>query len=268
MSQWKNKVVVVTGGSEGLGKSIGIEFANAGATVVLLARNESKLKSVIESSRLENGSLEYRVCDVTSDESVAAAVSYIDDQFGRIDVWVNNVGQSTRIKFEECDIATYQHFIEMNLYTAVRCTMEVLPHLERTSGQVVNIGSLAAKTGWRFVAPYTVSKHGLAAFSHQFRLEGPQNVNCLFVCPGPIRRSDSQHRYEAESKELESGASRPGGGVKLKGIPPERLASRIVRCCEKRKKELVMPWYSRILFSIAQLSPSVGDFLLRKSSKS
>ena len=155
---------------------------------------------------------------------------------GRIDLLVNNVGKSTRTELLNCTVEQYADFMEMNLYSAIRCTLATMDALTATSGQVVNIGSLASKTGWPKVAPYAVSKHGLAAFSHQLRLEGPENVNCLHVCPGPIRRDDSGTRYESQAEGMSDSVAQPGAGVKLKGIDPDYLAQKIVRCCEKRKR--------------------------------
>lgn len=265
MGTWNNKVVVVTGGSEGLGRAIGIAFASAGAQTVLLARNESPLRDACERAQQSGLSIDWVVSDVTDDQSVTESVEEIIRRHGQIDVWVNSVGKSTRVDFEKCDVGQYKDLMELNLYSAVRCTLAARDALVATSGQVVNIGSLAAKTGWPNVAPYAVSKHALAAFSHQMRIEGPANVNCLFVCPGPIKRTDAMVRYEAESEGLGEIAALPGAGVNLKGIAPEKLAQKIVRYCELRKQEIVLPWYSRVLFSIAQLSPTIGDFLLRRS---
>ena len=271
MANWKNKIVVVTGGSEGLGKTIGIEFASQGAQTILLARSEEKLIAAVESAgstgSLFENAIDYVVADVTRDSEVEAAVAQIISKYQRIDVWVNNVGKSTRARFEDCGVEEYKSLLEINFYSAVRCTLAVMSHLSASSGQVINIGSLASKTGWPNVAPYSVSKHALSAFCHQMRLEGPANVNCLHVCTGPIKRDDAGVRYQQEAGKMDDAAQQPGAGVKLKGLDPQWLAAKIVRACEKRKKELVVPFYSKILFAITQLSPALGDFILRRSSK-
>ena len=103
---------------------------------------------------------------------------------------------------------------------------------------------------------------------HQLRLEGPESIHYLFVCPGPIRRDDSGHRYAAEAAKLPQEAARPGAGVKLKGIPPEEIANRIRTACERRKADLVLPGKARLAFALAQLSPRLGDYLLKKFSSS
>jgi short-subunit dehydrogenase len=268
MGSWQGKVVLVTGGSGGLGLAIGCAFSQAGATAILLSRDEEKLQKVCELKAKSNIQLDWIQGDVTSDSSIEAAVRGILEKHGRIDLLVNNVGKSTRIELLNCTVEQYAEFMEMNLYSAIRCTLATMDALKVTSGQVVNIGSLASKTGWPKVAPYAVSKHGLAAFSHQLRLEGPENVNCLHVCPGPIRREDSGTRYDSQAEGMGDSVAQPGAGVKLKGIDPDFLARKIVRHCEKRKSELIMPWHAKLLFSMTQLSPRLGDFLLRKSNGS
>ncbi len=267
MANWKNKIVVVTGASDGLGKALGFEFAARGAQTILLARNEEKLSAAVDFGQGKGLAVDHVVADVTNDAEVEAAINHVIAKYQRIDVWVNCVGKSTRIRFEDCTVEKYRSLIEINFYSAVRCTLAVLEHLSASSGQVVNIGSLASKTGWPNVAPYSVSKHALSAFCHQIRLEGPANVNCLHVCTGPIRRDDAGARYQEEAASLDEVAKQPGAGVKLKGIDPQWLVAKIVRSCERRKSELIVPGYSRLLFAISQLSPALGDFLLRRAAK-
>lgn len=265
MAHWKNKTVVVTGGSDGLGREIALKFARHEAQVFILARNETRLKQVADEARADGLNINWIVADVTDDQSVNDSIIEIIRRRGAIDLWINNVGKSTRAAVTECGVESYQQQMEINFYSSVRCALAVLPHLAETNGQLVNIGSLACKTGWPFVAPYSASKHALAAFNHQLRLEGPANVNYLLVCSGPVQRSDAGKRYENQAAGLPESASRPGGGVKLRGIPPEKLAEKIERSCRRRKKELVVPGYARIAFALAQLSPQLGDLFLNRS---
>ena len=265
MDQWKDKVVVVTGGSSGLGAALARQFAGAGARTVCLARGEQQLNATVDQIRA-SGSLDVQalVADVTDDQSVSDAVSSIISSHGRIDVWINNVGKSLRVALSDATVANFEDLMQINFYSAVRCTQAVINELERNGGSLVNIGSLASKTGWPFVSPYSASKHALAAYHHQLRLEGPSNVHFLLVCPGPIRRPDSDTRYADQAKRLPEGVSKPGAGVKVKGIDPHRLADQIRIACEKRKLELVTPWKARLAFALTQLSPWLGDQLLKR----
>jgi short-subunit dehydrogenase len=205
--------------------------------------------------------------DVTDDESIHAVVGQVVDQFGGIDVWVNNVGKSTRADVMQTGVAEYRAFMELNFLSAVRCWNACKHELTKSSGILVNIGSLASKTGWPLMSPYSASKHALSAFSQQLRLEGPSNVNVLHVCPGPIKREGNDDRYASESAGLGERAKMAGAGAAIKGIEPAVIAAKIIRGCEKRKGELVIPWSARMLFAISQLSSTVGDGLLKRFIK-
>lgn len=266
-SSLENKVVVITGGSAGLGKALAREFANQQAIVVLLARSREKLEEATKELTSAGLRARYWCCDVTSDESVKQVVDDIARELGRIDVWVNNVGVSTRSLLLESTVEQYQELIDINFMTAVRCVLAAMPWIEKTGGQFVNIGSLASKTGWPNMTLYSASKHALAAFSHQLRLEAPAGVNCLHVCPGPIQRPDAGNRYDQQAAGLDESARAPGAGAKIKGIKPEVLANKVVQAVQKRKKELVVPWKTRILFALLQISPSLGDWVLRSQRK-
>lgn len=268
MANWTDKVVAVTGGSSGLGRAIAAEFAEAGAKVICLARDSQNLTLTTEELSQSGAAVSGVVVDVTDDESVAAAVAEIKSQHGQIDVWINNVGRSLRIGLTDAKVEDFQEMMEINFLSAVRCSLAALSELDRTSGHLVNIGSLASKTGWPLVAPYTASKHALAAYHHQLRLEGPRSIHYLFVCPGPIRRTDAGTRYADQASTLPEEASKPGAGVKLKGIPPEDIAERVRVACEKRTADIVMPGKARLAFALAQLSPRLGDYLLKKFSTS
>ena len=263
MSHWQNKIVAITGGSQGFGLELAQHFATAGAKVIIIARDQQRLTTVCQDAP----NLYPIVADVLQNQQVTDTVDSIIKEHGRIDVWINNVGKSTRADLQTTNIDDYRSMMEINFYSAVQCSTAVFPYLQKSSGSLVNIGSLASKTAWRNMSPYSASKHALAAFSHQVRLEGPPNVHCLSVYPGPIRREDAGQRYAQESKDLDETAAQPGAGVKLKGICPKQLAAKIDRSIRRRKKELIVPGHTRLLFSLLQLSPSLGDWILKKFAK-
>lgn len=264
---WADKIVVVAGGSRGLGVHIAREFHSRGAIVVLLARSRSGIESVVEdfNTLRAESSIGFAI-DLSDDDARASLIEKLVEQFGRIDVWVNAVGQSTRSKFSESTIAEYRQLMEQNFFVSVGCSLDVLPYLEKSSGYLINIGSLSAKTAWKYLGPYVSSKHALAGFAHQLRIEGPENVHSLFVCPGPIRNSDLS-RYAASAENLDELAAKPGAGAPVKAIAPEWLGKKIVDSCEHGKTELVIPLKSRILFAVTQLWPSLGDRLIKKFCK-
>ena len=112
-------------------------------------------------------------------------------RFGRLDVLVNNAGRSMRGKVLDATPEQFRDLMELNLIALVRCTRAAVPELLRRQGHVVNIGSLASKAASRWVGAYPATKHAVAAYSQQLRLElGPQGLHVLLVCPGPIERKN------------------------------------------------------------------------------
>lgn len=270
MSYWLNKVAIVTGGSSGLGLAISRALFAAGSSVVLAARDRERLTAAASAvERVQSPTAGKAVlgmhCDITRDEDVAALVNAVTKRFGRLDAFVNCAGISGRGKVLETTPQQFQEMWELNFLALVRCTRAAAPHLLKNRGHLVNIGSLASKSASKFLGAYPATKFAVAAYSQQLRLElEPEGLHVLLVCPGPIKRDDGGQRYAEQSAGLPAGANKPGGGVKLEGIEPSYLATRILQACEQRKKELVIPWKSRILFALSQLSPSLGDWLVNR----
>jgi short-subunit dehydrogenase len=260
---WRDKVVLVTGGSAGFGLALAQRFAAAGAKVAIAARDAARLETAAEQLRQGGADVLPIAADILRDDDAARMIAETVARFGRLDALVNNAGRSSRGTLLETPLDEYRAQWELNFLALVRCTQAAAPHLIASRGHVVNMGSLAAKSASRFIGPYATTKFPVAAFSQQLRLElADQGVHVLLVCPGPIQRADLAPRYKVEG--LPESAARPGGGVKLKGIPPEKLAERILRACARREPELVMPAKAKLLFAISQLSARWGDWLVRK----
>jgi uncharacterized protein len=263
MSYWTDKTALVTGGSKGLGLAIARALVQAGAKVVITARNQEQLAQAAASFSTSDQKCGWLPADVTQPEQVDSLVVETIKMHGRLDLLVNCAGKSDRGEAAATTAEQFRNLLELNFLSAVRVTRAALPHLLKTRGHVVHIGSLAAKTASPFLGAYPASKFPLAAYSQQMRLElGPQGLHVLLVCPGPIRRDDAGSRYNAKAGELPASAKQPGGGVKLKGIDPDWLARRILVACERRRPELIVPARARLLFAIAQLWPSVGDWIV------
>ena len=264
---WNNKTVVVAGGSSGLGLQLAKAFARRGAHVVLLGRDPGRLKLAqqqIEQLDLSLSADVYSV-DLCTDGPIEQIIQQVFEKRGRLDVWINAAGRSIRRQLSEASVNDFRELMEINFLAAVRCSLAVLPYLQQNQGHLVNIGSLASRTAWPWVGPYAASKHALAAFSDQCRLEAP-GIHCLHVCPGPIDRGDAGARYDDQTSD--ASAKKPGAGAPVKLIDPRHLADRIILACEKRAPELVIPARARWLFAISRLMPDWGDRILRRKSQS
>jgi len=266
-SKSAGRIAIVTGGSAGLGKALVGELLRCERSVVVVARDEAKLLALAEKFQAHESALTTIAADVTRQEDVDRVVDATIAAHGRIDMLINCAGRSTRAAVLQTTPEELQQMWEVNFLAAVRMTRACAEHLIARSGSVVNIGSLASKIASPFLGAYPATKHALAAYTQQLRLElGPRGLHVLLVCPGPIAREGETPRYETDG-DLPDGVRRPGGGAKMRPLDPHKLARQILQTCEKRKAELVRPRRARLLFAAAAVSPRLGDWLLRKSIK-
>jgi short-subunit dehydrogenase len=266
MHAWTNKVVLVTGGSAGFGRVLAGHFAQRGAKVIITARDREKLEAAATALSVDGRQVKSLAADVTRQADVDRLLAEVQQEFGRLDVLVNNAGRSARGAAIETSVDEFRDLVELNFLALVRCTQAAMPLLLESQGHLVNIGSLAAKTVSPHLGAYPASKFPVAAYSHQLRLElGPLGVHVLLVCPGPIRLERAERYAQlAAEKNLPESAAQPGAGVKLKGLDPDWLAERVIGACEKRQAELVAPSRARLLFAISALWPRLGDWIIRK----
>jgi len=263
MGYWRDKVVLVTGGSSGLGRVIAEAFAAAKARVVIAALEPDAVEQTARQIRADNGEVLGVPVDITRQDQVDGLFAQVAERFGALDVLVNNAGRSMRGKVSDTTPEQFRELMELNFIALVRCTRSALPMLLKRRGHLVNIGSLAAKSASRWVGAYPATKHAVAAYSQQLRLElGPEGLHVLLVCPGPIVREEVR-LYPLEGLEdVPERARRPGAGVRARAIAPQALAQAILRACERRKPELIVPGYFRALFALGHFSPRLGDWLV------
>lgn len=264
---WQEKVCVVTGASAGLGATISHVLAARGAKLVLVARHLKPLEQTAETLRALGADVLPVAADMTSQQDVDDLAEKTIERFGRVDLLCNCAGRSSRGAVLDTTPEDFQQLLDINFVASVRTTRAFAPSLLKQQGHVVQIGSLASKVAARYLGAYPASKFALAAYAQQLRMElGPEGLHVLLVCPGPITRDDATSRYAQAAAGLPAEAQQPGGGAKLKGIDPTWLAERILVACEKRQPELLVPWKVRVLLALAQLSPQLGDWLLRRAT--
>jgi short-subunit dehydrogenase len=267
MTYWSKKVAIVTGGSSGLGRAIARELVRRKAKVVIAARTVDTLEAVAAELRRAGGDVLAVAADVTRQDDVERLFSQTISRYGRLDALFNNAGSSARGLAIDTSPEEFAALVDLNFIALVRCTRAAMPHLLESKGHLVNIGSLAGKTGARYMGGYSASKFAVSGYSHQLRLEtGKQGLHVLLVSPGPIARDEPRIYSQEKVGALPEGARKPGGGVKVNLLKADRLAGQILRACERRKAELVVPSRARWVFAISQLWPSLGDWIVRKMS--
>jgi short-subunit dehydrogenase len=268
-NMWKNKIILVTGGSSGLGLALSTQFAKLGSRVVMAARDIDRLESAASEIRDNYSGAElfpFR-CDVTNQSEVDALFRKITEEFGSLDVLVNNAGHSMRGRVIDTLPEQFQSLFDLNVLGVIRCTIGALPLILKSCGHIVNIGSLASKSAAKYVGAYPVTKFAVAAYSQQLRLElCDDGVHVLLVCPGPIKREGNRIYQFDQVKNVPESAMTQGAGVKVNLIDPIKLADKIIKYCELRKPELVVPAKAKLLFAISQISPTLGDWIVKHTT--
>ena len=271
MNADKRPVAVVTGGSAGLGLVISKELLGHGYRVVMVGRHAGRLEAAIATlgDQVPNCLLG-QVCDVSSRAEVEDLITTVEQTFNRLDVLVNCVGASDRGLVENLEVEQLEKLWHQNVVTALLCSQASIHLLEASSGTIVNIGSLAAKVGARYIGGYSTVKHALAGMTQQMRLElKPRGIHVALVSPGPIARSDAGDRYrDSIDGSLPPQASAPGGGARVKGLPPERVAAAVIKCVQRGAVDIVLPRHLRILIALGHAFPRMGDWLLLKFTSS
>jgi NAD(P)-dependent dehydrogenase (short-subunit alcohol dehydrogenase family) len=184
----QSHIAFVTGASRGIGEAIAVALAGAGVRVAVSARTEADLRRVAAAIREKGGEARSVVCDVTQPDSIAAAVSHISQSFGPISILVNNAGAAGSHKFLGHDDALWRKMIETNLNSVYYVTKAVAPLMvEAKWGRIVNIASIAAKVGGKYLAAYTASKHGVLGLTRALAAElAPYHITVNAVCPGYV----------------------------------------------------------------------------------
>lgn len=248
MGQLDGKSVVLTGASQGLGVLMARALAAEGAQLMLAARSADKLQAV--ASSLPPGTrVHTQPTDVTSAADRAALLARAQAEFGRIDVLINNAAVEELAVFAEQDPAALERIIATNLLAPMQLTRAVLPEmLARGSGHVVNIASLAGRTGMPYGAAYSGSKGGLAEWSISLAAElRDSGVAVSVICPGFVDETGMFSR-KGQPAPRSIGASRP-----------EAVSGAVLRVLQTRKVEVVVnPKPVRLLMALKALSPEAA----------
>jgi 3-oxoacyl-[acyl-carrier protein] reductase len=192
-----NKIVLVTGGTGGIGKQICLDFLLEGAVVICLHRNENRFKNLVDRIALHPGlknNLHGKLCDLLSVKALQQQITKITTEFKRIDVLVNCAGVVEEIPFAITDEKHMDKMIDDNLKITMLVTQSVLkPMFSQKGGAIVNVSSVVAVKGGRGIVAYASAKGGIEAFSRALAYEtGRKNIRINTVKPGAIETEMSK----------------------------------------------------------------------------
>ena len=200
MLKLTDRIAVITGGGRGIGRAVALAFAREGAAVAVLARTENEVRRVAEEIRGEcKVRALHAVCDVADVESVRAAFARVAEEFGRgADILVNNAGIAESALVVKTDDELWQRHLAINLSGTFYCMRAALPAmLERGWGRIINVASIAGKTGAPYVAAYTASKHGVLGLTRSCALEvATKGVTVNAICPGYVDTDMTERAIE------------------------------------------------------------------------
>ena len=256
MEQLKGKVVLLTGASRGIGPIVANALAKKGADIALVARSESGLQGVATHlSELGTRTLVFPV-DLGQAAQREKLITGVLKEFGKIDVLVNNAGLEMEGAYAELSWPSIRETIEVNLIAPMALTHLVLPEmLKRKEGHIVNIASIAAKSGAPYAATYSGTKAGLAEWTRALRLElSGTGVHFSTIFPGYVRDVGMFAKFGIKSPLL------------VGSCAPSQVADAVVDAIEKKTIEKIINFPPlRYSFAINEISPSLGDWLMNIS---
>jgi len=255
---FKNKVVAITGGSDGIGKALVDALIPLGAKVATCARNQEKLYDL---QLLHSGKhLHTIVADVSNLNDCKNFIDSTIQVFGGIDILINNAGISMRATLEDVDIDVIQRVMSTNFYGTVYCTKLALDSIIERKGTIVGVSSIAGYRGLPGRSGYSASKFAMHGFLEAIRTElAESSVNVMWVCPG---FTTSNIRYAALNKKGQSQGESPMEEGKM--MSSEKCAGHILKAIEKRKRTLVLTFTGKRTVFLNKFFPSFADKFVRK----
>jgi short-subunit dehydrogenase len=255
----QGKVVLITGGSRGLGLAIAREMANHGARLAICGRDSETLERARASLTQLGAEVIAISCDLTDRPSVQSLVQEVHRALGPIDVLVNNAGVIEVGPAETMSLGDYQEAMATNFWGMLYPTLAVLPGMkERKTGRIVNITSIGGKLSIPHLVPYSASKFAAVGFSEGLRAEvAGDGIKVVTVCPGLMRTGSPRNaifrgRHRSEYAWFSISDSLPG-----LSISAETAARRIVVACVRGNAEVLFPVTVRIAAVAKALAPGI-----------
>lgn len=253
---FKDKVVIVTGASSGIGEAVAREFARQGSKVVLAARSEKRLAEIVNDIKSENGEAFYVKTDVTKEEECKDLVEQTIARYGTVNILINNAGLSMRAVFDDVDLQVLHRLMDVNFWGTVYCTKYALPYLVLNRGSVVGVSSVAGFHGLPGRTGYSASKFAMHGFLETLRIENlKRGLHVMIIAPGFTATEIRKHALTADGSE--QGES-PRKEEKLK--TPEYVAKWILKGIRKRKRNKILTWDGRFTALLQRIVPGLIDW--------
>ena len=261
-SVFKDKVVVITGASSGIGRELAYQLAEQGAWLSLAARNEERLSAIAGECQVRGGRAIAIVTDVGEQAQCSELIQRTVDQYDRIDMLVNNAGITMWANFEDVrDIGFYEKIMRVNYLGSVYCTYYALPFLKKTKGQIIGISSLAGRNGIPKRSGYAASKHAMVGFFDTLRIEVAEyGISVTMIYPDFVATETRKRALGADGKPIGKSPVRED-----EVMPAEKCAQLIIQAAAARKRELIMTWRGKVGLWVKLIAPGVVDRVAKKA---
>ena len=253
----KDKVVVITGASSGIGEAMARLYSKMGAKVVLGARNEEKLSLLVQIIRSEGGEATYIATDVTKESDCKRLIKKAVEVFGGVDVLICNAGISMRASFDDVEMSVLHRVMDVNFWGTVYCAKYALPYLQASKGSLVGISSVAGLHGLPGRTGYSASKFAMTGLLETIRIENiKKGVHIMIACPG---FTASNVRYSALTADGSEQGETPREEAKM--MTAEEVARIVAKGITKRQRLCLMEREGHITHFVKKFAPSLLDHL-------
>ncbi len=260
----KNKVVIITGASSGIGLATAWQFAKSGSNVVLAARKLEILSSIVQ--EMENRGLHAMAVqtDVAVEEDCKQLIEKTIDKYGKIDVLINNAGLSMRAIFNELDLDVFERLMKVNFLGSVYCTRYAINELIKSKGSVVGVSSIAGYVGLPARTAYSASKYALQGFLDALRTENRKTgLHVLVACPGYTASNIRKTALTSDGTSQDESPLEEG-----KIMSAEEVASSIYHAVKKRKRTLVLTFEGKMAVFLSKFFPGFIEKMVFKKVSS
>lgn len=251
----KDQVVIITGGSSGIGQALAFEYGRKGSKIVITGRKQGPLDETVAELEKENIEVLAIQADASLEEDNKRMAELTIEKFGKINILINNAGISMRALFEELDLDVLRKVMDINFWGVIYATKYCLPSIIKNKGSVIGISSIAGYRGLPARAGYSASKFALNGFLEVLRTEMlKKGVHVLTACPG---FTASNIRNSALAKDGSQQGESPRDEGKM--MTAEECAARIYKANKKRKKVLILTTQGVLTVFLNKLFPGMMD---------
>lgn len=252
---FKDKVVIVTGASSGIGKAIAREFALNGSKVVLAARTEEKLRDLARELTSQGLEAMYVRTDVSIEGDCFNLIRKTIEKYGTVHILVNNAGISMRAAFNNVDLKVLHTLMNINFWGTVYCTKYALPYLVANKGSLIGVSSVAGFHGLPGRTGYSASKFAMHGFLETIRIENlRKGLHVMIIAPGFTSSDIRKHALLADGTEQ---GSSPKDEMKL--MSPEYVAKWVLKGIIKKKRNKILTWEGRFTALFQRIVPALVD---------